>query len=181
MKTKPSWLYILVGILLFTSACSLFSSLVNPVDKAVSEIEDLATQVDVDQLEEGLETLATELPSTLEDLGDLGDIQATAEALEETYISGEAPADIPRVDERQDLLVSQEIVSYSTAMSFDDVLAFYQEQMLLQEWNPTQENNVITDETVILSYEKANRTAFVTLSVNPVTDDTVVLVTIQEK
>ena len=139
MNTKMRWLLFLAGVLLVTSACSLFSTLSNPVDNAVSEIEELADQVDIQQLEEELDALATELPSSLDeipsldDLGDLGDLEATAQAFQEGFGSGEVPPDIPMVDEpRQDLFGSDDIVSYNTPMSYDEVLAFYQEQMPAQ-------------------------------------------------
>ena len=185
MNTKFKWLLFLTGVLLVASACNLFSTLLNPVDKAVSEIEDLATQVDVDQLEEELRTLATELPSTLEaipsvdDLGDLGDIQATTEAFTESFTSGEAPEDIPRIDDRQDMLVSANIVSYSTPLSFDEALAFYQEQMPANEWDPNQDSTVISGDMALLTYEKPDRTAIVTLSEED--GKTIVLINIQEK
>jgi len=187
MNTKPRWWLFLAGALLVTSACSLFSTVLNPVDKAVSEIEDLATQVDVGQLEEELSTLATELPSTLEaipnvdDLGDLGDIQATADAFQESFTSGEAPDDIPRVDERQDLFTSKDLVSYSTALSLDVVLAFYQEQMPVNDWKPVPDSSVIMAESVVLAFEKPNRDAFVTLNLDPQSGNTLVSIVIQPK
>lgn len=187
MNTKPRWLLFLAGVLLVTSACSLFSTVLNPVDKAVSEIEDLATQVDMDQLEEELSTLATELPSTLEampnvdDLGDLGDIQATADAFQESFTSGEAPEDIPRVDERQDLFTSKDIVSYRTSLSFDEVLAFYQEQMPLNDWESVPDSSVIMAESVVLAFEKPDRNAFVTLNLDPQDGKTMVSIVIQPK
>lgn len=184
MNTKPRWWWLLVGILLISSACSLFSTVLNPVDKAVSEIEDLATQVDVDQLGEELSTLATELPSTLEampNVDDLGDIQATADAFQESFTSGEAPPDIPRVDEREDLFASQDIVSYSTTLSLDEVLAFYQEQMPINDWQPVPDSSVIMAESVILAFEKPNRSAFVTLNLDPQSGKTLVSIVIQPK
>ena len=81
------WIILLILAMVTVSACNLFSNLLNPVDNVVSEVEDIATQVNIDnieELQENIQTMVPDIPS------DLGDLQATAEAVQEDFASGEA-------------------------------------------------------------------------------------------
>ena len=74
MDHKIKWLLYLTGIIFIASACNLVTNFFNPVDEAVSEIEDLAEKVDIENIESEIEALATQLPSELPDIGDLDDL-----------------------------------------------------------------------------------------------------------
>jgi hypothetical protein len=191
MNQKFRWLLYLAGALIVTSACNLFSTLTNPVEDVVSEVEALADQVDIQELEKGIEMLATELPDELGDLGnlddlgdlgDFGDLEATVQALQEGLGSSDFPEDIPVVDEpRDDLYGTQDVVSYMTPLEFETVLSFYQEQMPVNDWEPRQDGNVISADSAVLQFEKPNRTAIVVLGINPQDGKTIVMITIQPK
>ena len=181
----------LVGVLIVASACNLVSNFFNPVDEVVSEIEDLAEQVDIEDIEEGLDMLATELPGGLDELGDFGDfgdlgdlsnLEATVQAFQEGFEFGEIPEDIPIVDDPKDnLFGSKDLVSYMTPMAFENVLSFYQEEMPENDWTLKDEGNIITEDTAVVQFEKPNRNAIVTLGVNPQDGSTFVMISIQVK
>jgi len=191
MNPKFRWLLYLAGALIVTSACNLFSTLTNPVEDVVSEVEALADQVDLQELEEGIDMLATEIPSEigdlgnlddLGDLGDLGDLEATVQALQEGFGSSDFPVDIPVVDEpRDDLYGTQDMVSYMTPLEFETVLSFYQEQMPENDWEPRQEGTVVSADSAVLHFEKPDRSAIVALGINPQDGKTFVMITIQSK
>lgn len=195
MNIKRKWFLFLIAALVVTSACNLVSNVFNPVDEVVSEIEELADQVDIEEIEEELDMLATEIPSSLDelpgldelpdlddlgDLGDLGDLEATVQALQEGFGSDEIPPDIPVVDKPAEILFgSDDLVSYTTQVEFDSVLSFYQEEMPLTDWQPNDDGTVITAEAAVLRYTKADRDAIVTVSVQD--GITYVMITIQPR
>lgn len=174
-----------------------------PVDEIKDEIEALVTEIPGDletlvtdlpaDLDEGLDTLATDLPSELDDiegeidalatefpdeLGDLGDV---GDLIDDVLGSEEAPSDIPLVDDPKEILIESEaLISYFTSQDFNFVLSFYQEQMPINGWVETGDS-VINEDTALLYYEKPDRKVTITLSINPVDDETTVMIIIQDK
>jgi hypothetical protein len=107
-------------------------------------------------------------------------VQALGTDLSESL--GEAPEDIPIVGgERENVFESKETVSYMTPMPFQLVVGFYKNEMPLNGWTPIQEGSFEAEHTAVLHFAKPERGATVTLTTNPLTDDTIVLVTIQSK
>jgi hypothetical protein len=155
----------------------LFSNLFNPVDQAVSEIEELAEEVDI----ENIEDLQDEFEGIIPDLpSDMGDIQGTIEAVQDEFNLGDAPPDIPIIEaEPENFITSEIFVSYTTSMDFDDVLEFYLEEMPDNDWKLKKDGTVQTDNSAVLHFRKKGRNAIVTLGINPTDDSTVVVITIQ--
>lgn len=109
------------------------------------------------------------------------DLLATARALLPDFPGRGAPADIPLVEgNRQEAFSNQEIVSYSVPQDFAGVLDFYRQQMLQEGWAPVESQTLLSDSAAVLYYEKAGQIAVVTISVNPMNNETIVLVTVQE-
>jgi hypothetical protein len=95
---------------------------------------------------------------------------------------GQIPGDIPLVDGQKDNLFSSDgLVTYFTALTFNEVLDFYKIHMPLNEWSKIAEGSLETTDTAVLIYDKPDRKAIVTLSVNPLDDHTIVLITITKK
>jgi len=190
LQRKRNWILFISAVLIVASACNLFRAL-NPADQVISEIEKIATQIPVDQIQEGIDTLSTEMPGGIGDIGDigdllnmgdLGDLQATAQAMQEGFEPGEIPPDIPVVEApKEGLFSSKNLVNYVTQMPLDAVLAFYQTQMPKNDWNPREENNVINEKVSILNFDKPNREAVITLSFDTEKNKTIVLISIQSK
>jgi hypothetical protein len=178
MMTKK-WIFLIISLLIMTTACNLISNITNPVDEVVTEIENIAEDVNIDEIEEGLETIATELPS---EVGDLENLQATAEAMAGEFEMGEAPPDIPILeDEKENYFASKDLVSYQTSTDYDEVLRFYRNEMPDQDWMEKKEGTIVTDTAAVIHFRKKNRDAIVTLSINPLDQKTIVMITIQTR
>lgn len=118
--------------------------------------------------------------ATQEGTGLMETAQAMATKAAVTF--GDTPADIPVVGEGpENFFSTAELVSYFTAMPYQDVLTFYKEQMPANNWMKVEEGWVETDNAAILQFSKPDRNATVTVSVNPLDNMTVVMITIQPK
>jgi hypothetical protein len=214
MNQKIKWIIGLSIALVLISACSLLNNL-NPFNDMASEIEDLAEQIPMDEIQDqieslgtdlpdAIESLATDLPSSLDDFQDELDTLATdlpddldalatnlpsevddllgdfGDFFDDWTDTDEIPADIPVVDgEIQDLISSKKVVSYSTSMSFDEVVGFYQDQMPINGW-AEKDGSVVTADAALLYYKKVDREATVTLSQGSGGNETIVMIIIQE-
>ena len=192
MKTKHSrskWIFFAIMALLVMGACSILS---NPLDNVADEAMQFATQVDFSELETTMQAISTEvqesgIQETVQAMvtnvpDDLGNIQATAESVQEGFEGGETPTDIPVVEgNTENFYASKDVVSYLTSMDFSDVLDFYQQQMPVNDWEELQSDSIIVGDTAVLHFDKTDRKAIVTLSVNPIDGKTIVLITIIEK
>lgn len=74
-----------------------------------------------------------------------------------------AESELPTMPDATDMTSMGGMVMYTSASSFDDVLAFYREQMAAEGWSE-QDDSFIGDGTAILNYAKDGRTATVTLA-----------------
>ena len=182
------------------SACNLFSIGVDKVDEVVSDFEDLSDQIPVDDIVEEIETVATdlpsdfenmegeidalltEIPSELEDIGDmenLGDIGDLQNLIEGDLLSGETPTDIPILEDPKDILVeSDAFISFLTTQDYESVIDFYNEQMPLNGWAQI-ENNILNENSFLSIYEKDNRETTITINLNPIDNNTAVMIFIQ--
>lgn len=96
--------------------------------------------------------------------------------------SSEAPSDIPIVSgEKQMFFSSQEMVSYMTATDFQSVLSFYKREMPNNGWVKIDQGWVENSNSAVLSFEKSERSASITISINPLDDKTIVMITLQPK
>jgi hypothetical protein len=103
MEKRIKWLLYLCVVLAITAACNLLSGL-NPVDDVVSEIEDLADQVPVEEIQDEIESLVTELPGDLETL--VTDLPADLDEGLDT-IATDLPADLDEIEDEIDTLVTE--------------------------------------------------------------------------
>ena len=74
-----------------------------------------------------------------------------------------AKSEFPMLPDATGVTTMGGMVMYESASSFDDVLAFYQEQMPADGWSDTGDS-FISEGTAMLSYTKDGRTATVTLT-----------------
>jgi hypothetical protein len=202
MQTKSErykWIILLIGAILVSTACGLFSGVADTVGDVASDLEGVATQVqgfatevDLGDLEATTEAMATQVfekgvPETMEALvTELSDpdegVRATFEAIvtQGSFDMGEAPDDIPILaEEENSFFQSQDVVSYFSSVGINEVMEYYKEQMPNYGW--TLDNAFESEKVVVLNYEKGERRAIVTLSINPLDGKTVVLITIQSE
>lgn len=92
---------------------------------------------------------------------------------------GEAPEDIPIAPgEVENLVSTSQVISYSTKMDYNQVLEFYRTGMVNNGWSKVSEETLGEDIT-IMTFEKDGRSASLTLSRNPLTNQTLVVIAIQ--
>jgi hypothetical protein len=111
-----------------------------------------------------------------------GNLLSTAEAMATQGVrAGSAPADIPVVNEDTivNFLGSPQLVSYLTSVSLSQVVEFYKLEMPANGWDTIQQGNVVTDQVARLRFEKPEKTADITININPLDQKTLVTVIIR--
>lgn len=95
---------------------------------------------------------------------------------------GQPPQDIPLIEgERKNFVSSNLVVSYETTRPYSEVLNFYKQEMPRNGWVAVEEGWVEADKAAFLNFEKDQRRASVSLSVNPINQDTIVVILLSEK
>ena len=111
-------------------------------------------------------------------------LQATTQALA-TRISatqGPPPTDIPEFQgPKQTLFSSPGVISYTTQQTLSSIKEFYEKNMPPNGWTRIENQSVISDNAVVLVYEKAGRRATIALDFNPAAQFTTALIEIQAK
>ena len=124
-------------------------------------------------LMETMQAAITDIPE------ESSDIVATAQAVLTEGAYGEAPSNIPLVGgEVNDFFGSNSLVSYTTPMDLDDVVDFYRDAMPNYGWDTGDDTTVLTSTYAVLSFKNADQRCTITLSLNPLNGDTIVLISI---
>jgi hypothetical protein len=90
------------------------------------------------------------------------------------------PSDVPVVKgDNTILLINQQLVSYQTKVSFADTVKFYKGAMPENGWKADASTTIETQNADVLAYTKDNRKAQVSITADPNSGQTVVLITIQ--
>jgi predicted small secreted protein len=127
-----------------------------------------ATQAEESGLLETAQAFATqEVPALIE--------TAQAAATQARDLLGEAPEDIPVMEETQDYLGAANMVSYTTPAGLDEVVAFYKEAMPAYGWQKADPPATLGDLT-LLYYEKDQRAAAVRPTANPLGGTFVIII-----
>lgn len=97
------------------------------------------------------------------------------------FLPAPPPEDIPiiPVEDVSNLFTNQSVVSYYVQVELAQVIEFYQSAMLNQGWWDISEPGKITENAAILKYLKPDKIATITLTDNPISEQTVVLITIR--
>jgi len=96
--------------------------------------------------------------------------------------SNEAPADIPIVTEEKTMyFASEELVSYFTSLDFQSVLSFYKSEMPNNGWTKVDQGWVENSNSAVIYFDKSDRAVSITLSINPMDNSTIVMITITPK
>lgn len=183
----------LLMLLLIACACPA-SGLEKQLDNlrqlqgAASTVEALATEVGSEGLASTAQAMLTEVPleglqGTLEvlmptEMNNPENLQATLQAmLPQPDASQSKPEDIPVWGgAKENFYADSSVVSYLTPDTFNDLIAFYKNEMPANGWEAVKAGSVETTNTALLQYKKIDRTAIVTLSRS--NDKTVVQVTV---
>lgn len=132
-----------------------------------------ATAVDESGVVETAQALLTEQGPGL-----LQTVQAVKTQL--PGMQSQPPAGIPLMDgERSNYMASDQFVSYTINQDFQSVLDFYERQMPVNGWTRQENGSLVMGQTATIVFQKDGHTAFVAISVEPVTNRTAVVVTVQ--
>ena len=160
-KFRIGWAIALSALVTMACTCGLLSGLGQAGD-ALQTAQALASEVATSGILETIQAVATE--------GENSPYVLTAEALA-TQASGgggglsfgEAPPDIPVIEDHDQFFGSDEVVSYFTTVDFKAALEFYKTEMPAHEWTEA-DGSTETDNVAVLYYDKPNRKATVTIS-----------------
>jgi hypothetical protein len=167
-------------------------------DEAIEELQQTAlvmlTELPIEGLEETAIAAMTDVPA--EDLMKTAESFATilpdGEGIMETAaaefgvipgfgngddpgdMQGSPPPDIPVLEDADILVANQQLVHYTSTKPQAEAVEFYKVQMPANGWDLLEEHTNETDNSVILTYKKPNRTALVAVThLNGVTTVTV--------
>jgi hypothetical protein len=136
----------------------------------------LATQANLGDVAATAQALATE--------ANLGDAAATAQAAATEALGslGTPPPDIPLVEgETKDVFAMESLLTYSTPLAFDEVVAFYKEAMPANGWEFQKDSSLEMGELAVLNFTRSDRSAIVTISVDAANKQTLVNIVIAQK
>lgn len=93
------------------------------------------------------------------------------------------PEDIPMIagDSMTNLYASDSLISYYADLDLPTMLAYYKASMPVMGWEAAPSGNMETDNAAVLRYSKTERSATITLTANPLTDQTIVLIAINAR
>lgn len=108
---------------------------------------------------------------------------AVATLVAQGATSNEPPSDIPILPQEQidHFYGTREMVSYFTKTPFQKVVEFYKTEMLNNGWASISNGTSVNQSIAVLNYEKTSQTAQVVITLNPIENNTSVLITIQQK
>ncbi len=157
------------------SAAQTAQALATAGQEIISTVEGsgIVQTADAMGLMETMQAAITDLPE------EGSNLIATAQVVITKGAYGQAPPNIPLVGgEINDFFGSSSLVSYTTPMNLNDVIDFYRNAMPNYGWSTGDDTSVLTSTYAVLSFMNADQRCTVTLSANPLNDDTIVLISI---
>ena len=187
----------------YTQVRSTAESIATQADKIITQAKGLATAISEDdvlatvksiatQQGPGLmitgQTLATQAAEdgylqTVEALVTQGprDLVPTFQAVATQYLfPAPPPDDIPIISEGEvsSLFTNQATISYYVNLPLSSVINYYRDLMPDDGWTDVSDESAIRDVAAVLKFFKPDRVASVTLTTNPLNQQTIVLITI---
>jgi hypothetical protein len=203
-NTSKRTKFALIGLtFVFSIGCSLFSGISQDIEQGIGTAQAVITQAQGLATEVGpylqtAQAYATQNPGLLETVQALatqnapmlstlqavatekpGLVQTVQAAITANLPSGEVPADIPVVDQPENLYASEHLVTYSTTRTFQEVLTFYQIEMSAFGWEADPSASHTLPVAAMLVYKQVNRTATINVTVNPTNQTTFVVISIE--
>ncbi|RCK76338.1 MAG: hypothetical protein ANABAC_0489 [Anaerolineae bacterium] len=172
--------------------------------EALATAQAIATQLADSHLMETAKAMATEVSQSgaLETLQAVITEQAPGlEATLQAFLTQEAPAleetaravltqvppisplatpDIPMVEgEKENLVVSNNTITYVVSMPYSEVISFYKTEMPKKGWSYQAETSKELQNSSLLNYTKDNLTASISITFNPANQKTMVVILLQ--
>ncbi|MFC1923188.1 hypothetical protein ACFLY4_07860 [Chloroflexota bacterium] len=108
----------------------------------------------------------------------------TFQAVATQYLfRGPPPDDIPIISDGEltNLLTNQSTISYYVTVDLPQVVNFYQTTMPEHDWVDVTDSNLIKTDAAVLKFFKPEQVATITLTANPISQQTVVLIFIRSQ
>lgn len=140
---------------------------------AKETVQAAATKFDEIGVEETVQAAATKFAES----GAKETIQAKVTELPSS--TGERPQDIPVLPEADKLIGNPDLVSYVSDLTLQEIVEYYEREMLLNGWQKIEGESEVVDYLATLNYAKDMRKATVIITKIPLVNRTSVLVTIQ--
>ncbi|MES0360340.1 MAG: hypothetical protein ABUK20_05445 [Anaerolineales bacterium] len=108
----------------------------------------------------------------------------TFQAVATQYLfRGPPPDDIPIISDGEltNLLTNQSTISYYVTVDLTQVVDFYQTTMPEHDWVDVTDSNLIKADAAVLKFFKPEQVATITLTANPISQQTVVLIFIRSQ
>lgn len=172
MIKKKRILILVIASALITMACAcpitnLINQFTNPEPQDLLEMipDDLMEQLPED-MDEMLEEVITAVPDVIEE--GLGNIpEALGEGDMQDLFNQGVPENLPMVEEYDDLFAMGGILTYSTPTSFEDMVAFYENNMVNYGWTKDDSSSVISTDmqSGALNFFNDEQTATIAIAV----------------
>ena len=178
-------------------------SIATQADKIITQAKAIATEIGGDEMVATAKAIATQqgpgllatgqaLATQASDEGYIKTVEAlvtqgprdllpTFQAVATQYLfPAPPPEDIPitNLGEVSNLFTNQATVSYYVNLDLPSVITFYRNTMLQYGWTDVSDENSIREEAAVLKFFKPDRVASITLTANPLNQQTIVLITI---
>jgi hypothetical protein len=112
------------------------------------------------------------------------DLLPTFQAIATQYLfRGPPPDDIPIISDGEvtNLLTNPSVISYYVTVDLPQVADFYQAAMPERDWVDVTDSNLIKTDAAVLKFFKPEQVATITLTANPISQQTVVLIFIRSQ
>ncbi|MCS6909500.1 MAG: hypothetical protein NZM11_02880 [Anaerolineales bacterium] len=167
----------IVALLLATLSCGALTDVISQ-NPTMATAQAIATEAaKAGELFGTAQAMATEISPD--------GIAATVQAMATQALSGLStpPPDIPIVEgvETENVFAMENLLSYSTSLSFAEVVAFYKKAMPDNGWEFQEDGSIEMSELAVLNFTRADRDAVVNINVNPADKQTVVSVVVNKK
>ena len=187
----------------YTEVRGTAESIATQADKIITQVEGIATEIGNEKLDATMIAIATQqgpgllatggaLATQASDEGYLQTMEAvvtrgprdllpTLRAVATQYLfPAPPPEDIPIITDGEvsNLFTNQATVSYYVRRELSPVITYYRNTMPQLGWTDVSDENAIKPEAAVLKFFKPERVASITLTSNPINQQTIVLITI---
>jgi len=206
-RSTYRFLLIFPFLLLLTLACRTISGIGEQVEDVKGTAQSVATQAvgivtqgaplvatlkaastQLPDLDETVQAFTTENPEIIETLQAFSTqnpslVQTVQAVATQGFHLGEAPEDIPLPAENEirTFFASEDFISFSTSADYQSVIDFYKQNMPLAGWESDQGPSFELGPTALLTFQKPDKTAVISITNNTENNSTVVLIYINPK
>ncbi|MCU0489690.1 MAG: hypothetical protein MUE67_12165 [Anaerolineales bacterium] len=179
-----------LGLLVAITACNSLSNNQQPTPAPETErillitAQAISTRIAENaglvQTSQALETQAARRPTPTSTQTPTPDLRAVQNSQATSPVTN-LPADVPLPPgDQRDLFVSRNLVSFLIQTDINQLILFFENQMPIHGWTKVMNGSSITQSSALLNYTKDGRSLSISLRLNPLSNLTGVVITVQE-